>query len=99
MEDIEMQIQRTFSNMDDMPEGEFPGGFPARGTQSGKTEEDKVPQAVMERIEAMFLEVTQTDQFQKKANELKAELDRWNLYSFYEDRFLNLFKSDSEGGV
>ena len=76
-----------------MPEGEFPGGFPARSTQAGKTEEDKVPQAVMERIEQMFLEVRKTDQFEKKANELKAELDRWNLYPFYEDRFLNLFKS------
>ena len=93
MEDIEMQIQRTFSHLDDMPEGEFPGGFPTRSTQAGKTEEDKVPQAVMERIEQMFLEVRKTDQFEKKANELKAELDRWNLYPFYEDRFLNLFKS------
>ncbi len=84
MEDIEMQIQKTFSHMDDIPENEFPGG---------KIEEDKVPQAIRERIEKMFLEVRQTDQFQKKANELKAELDRWNLYPFYEDRFLNLFKS------
>ncbi len=84
MEDIEMQIQKTFSHMDDIPENEFPGG---------KIEEDKVPQSVMKRIEKMFREVKKTDQFQKKANELKAELDRWNLYSFYEDRFLNLFKS------
>ena len=84
MEDIEMQIQKTFSHMDDIPENEFPGG---------KIEEDKVPQSVMKRIEKMFREVKQTDQFQKKANELKAELDRWNLYPFYEDRFLNLFKS------
>ncbi len=84
MEDIEMQIQKTFSHMDDIPENEFPGG---------KIEEDKVPQSVMKRIEKMFREVKKTDQFQKKANELKAELDRWNLYPFYEDRFLNLFKS------
>ncbi|MCE2433955.1 MAG: PAC2 family protein [Candidatus Latescibacteria bacterium] len=84
MEDIEMQIQKTFSHMDDIPDNEFPGG---------KIEEDKVPQSVMKRIEKMFREVKKTDQFQKKANELKAELDRWNLYPFYEDRFLNLFKS------
>ena len=88
MEDIEMQIQKTFSHMDDIPENEFPGG---------KIEEDKVPQSVMERIEQMFLEVKKNDQFQKKANELKAELDRWNLYPFYEDRFLNLFKSGPGG--
>ncbi len=88
MADIEVQIQKTFSHMDDVPESEF---------QIGKGEEDKVPQSVMERIEKLFLEVTQTDQFHQKANELKAELDRWNLYSFYEDRFLNLFKSGPEG--
>lgn len=88
MEDIEMQIQKTFSHMDDIPENEFPGG---------KVEEDKVPQSVMERIEKMFREVKKTDQFHKKANELKAELDRWNLYPFYEDRFLNLFKSGPGG--
>ena len=88
MEDIEMQIQKTFSHMDDIPEIEVPGG---------KIEEDKVPQSVMERIEKMFREVKKTDQFQKKANELKAELDRWNLYPFYEDRFLNLFKSGPGG--
>jgi len=27
-----------------------------------------------------------------KANELKAELDQWNVYKEYEDRFLDLFK-------
>ena len=73
MEDIEMQIQKTFSHMGEGPEGEF---------QGGRAEDDKVPQSVMERIEKLFLEVTQTDQFHQKANELKAELDRWDLYSF-----------------
>lgn len=89
MEDIEMQIQKTFSHMGEGPEGDFPGG---------RVEDDKVPQSVMERIEKLFLEVAQTDQFHQKANELKAELDRWDLYSFYEDRFLNLFKSGPKGG-
>lgn len=89
MEDIEMQIQKTFSHMGEGPEGVF---------QIGKGDEDKVPQSAMERIEKLFLEVAQTDQFHQKANELKAELDRWDLYSFYEDRFLNLFKSGPKGG-
>ena len=34
----------------------------------------------------------------REYNELKKELDQWNLYQFYEDRFLDLFKSDTEGG-
>ncbi|MDP6039735.1 MAG: PAC2 family protein [Candidatus Latescibacteria bacterium] len=92
MEEIEEQIQKAFSHMEDIPEGDLP---------LGKIEEDKVPQYAMERIEKLFQEILRSvsqGQFQQKANELKKELDQWNLYQFYEDRFLDLFKSDTEGG-
>ena len=92
MEDIESQIHKAFSSMESDPAGEL---------EIEGVEEDKVPQYVMERIESLFVEVSQQssqDQFRLKANVLKKELDRWNLYHFYEDRFLNLFKSDSESG-
>ena len=92
MEDIESQIHKAFSSMesDDDVELEIEG-----------VDEDNVPQYVMERIESLFMEVRQQpsqDRFRLKANVLKKELDRWNLYHFYEDRFLDLFKSDTEGG-
>jgi uncharacterized protein len=49
----------------------------------------KLPVSVKERIEKLFLQ-TKTDI--KKANELKTELDKWNVYKEYEDRFLDLFR-------
>ena len=56
-----------------------------------KVEEDKVPEYVMRRIESLF-RVVQSDPSTDKASALKKELDRWNLYKFYEDRFLELFR-------
>jgi hypothetical protein len=44
---------------------------------------------VKDRIEKIFEQAT-TDI--AKAHELKAELDKWNVYKEYEDRFLDLFK-------
>lgn len=49
----------------------------------------KLPVSVKEKIEKMF-EATRIDI--GKAGELKAELDKWNAYKDYEDRFLDLFK-------
>lgn len=51
-------------------------------------DEERVPHYIMEKIEQLFKEA-ETDR--NKANELKAELDRWNLFELYEDRFLDLF--------
>ncbi|MDD5730035.1 MAG: PAC2 family protein [Candidatus Omnitrophica bacterium] len=49
----------------------------------------KLPQSIKEKIEKLFQEA-KTDI--SKANLLKAELDNWNVYREYEDRFLDLFK-------
>lgn len=49
----------------------------------------KLPVSVKEKIEKLF-EVAKLDN--SKARELKEELDRWNAYKDYEDRFLDLFK-------
>lgn len=55
----------------------------------------KLPASVKEKIEKLFeasrLDIT-------KANELKAELDKWNVYKEYEDRFLDLFRKNNEKG-
>lgn len=51
--------------------------------------EKKIPAYIMEKVEKMFLEA-QKDK--TKALVLKKELDRWDLYRVYEDRFLDLFK-------
>jgi len=49
----------------------------------------KLPASVKEKIDALFSQA-KTDI--SKAKELKLELDKWNVYKEYEDRFLDLFK-------
>lgn len=48
-----------------------------------------IPQKVYDKIERLFKEAEKDI---TRAKELKDELDRWNLYQKYEDRFLNLFR-------
>lgn len=89
MAEIEEKIRTTFSSMEweETEEDEIE-----------QVDEEKVPQYVMEKIERLFVEV-QDEGSKEKAAHLKKELDRWNLYSLYEDRFLGLFRRDQEGGV
>jgi proteasome assembly chaperone (PAC2) family protein len=49
----------------------------------------KLPQSAREKIEIFFKEAQKDI---AKASQLKEELDRWNVYREYEDRFLDLFK-------
>jgi hypothetical protein len=53
----------------------------------------KLPQSAREKIDNLF-KAAQSDIAQ--ANTLKNELDRWNAYKEYEDRFLDLFKKDDK---
>ncbi|MCX5703707.1 MAG: PAC2 family protein [Candidatus Omnitrophica bacterium] len=55
----------------------------------------KLPASVKERIEKIF-EQAKADL--AKAHELKSELDKWNVYKEYEDRFLDLFKKTKDKG-
>lgn len=56
------------------------------------TQLTKLPVSVKEKIEQLFIQA-QADI--AKANELKTELDKWNVYREYEDRFFDLFKKSS----
>ena len=49
----------------------------------------KIPGYIMEKIEKLFREAKAD---RSKAAALKKELDRWDLYKLYEDRFLDLFR-------
>lgn len=61
-----------------------------RKTKSSKPEQSaKIPPHVLDKIERLFREARMD---REKAAILKEELDRWNLYKLFEDRFLNLFK-------
>jgi uncharacterized protein len=51
--------------------------------------EKPVPPYIVDKIEKLFNEA---EKDRSKAVLLKEELDRWDLYSLYEDRFLDLFR-------
>ncbi|NNC88712.1 MAG: hypothetical protein HKN82_09680 [Akkermansiaceae bacterium] len=85
MDHIEKQIRMALNEGEAAPEG---------GGESWKeVEEEEVPKKVMQHIEKLFDEVKSTGS-REKATQLKAELDRWNLFKLYEDRFLNLFREE-----
>jgi len=52
----------------------------------------KIPESAKKNIEKLFLEAKKDI---AKAQELKKELDRWSIYKEYEDRFLDLFRRQS----
>lgn len=89
LSEIEDKIRTAFSNME-MEEGEE--------EELEQVDEEKVPQYVMEKIERLFMELQQ-ERSREKAVQLKKELDRWNLYDLYEDRFLDLFRGDKKDNV
>ena len=53
----------------------------------------RLPASIKDKIELLFVQA-KTDI--SKATELKVELDKWNVYKDYEDRFLDLFKKTGE---
>ncbi len=55
-----------------------------KGNVSGK-----IPLPIKQKIERLFREAKHN---KHKAYKLKEELDRWNIFEAYEDRFLDLFK-------
>jgi predicted ATP-grasp superfamily ATP-dependent carboligase len=56
-------------------------------------EEEKVPHYIMDKIEKLFKKAGLD---RSAAQELKRELDKWDLFALYEDRFLDLFEDNDE---
>jgi len=54
-----------------------------------------LPVSVKEKIEKLFEESRQDI---TKAKELKVQLDKWNVYKEYEDKFLDLFRKNKDKG-
>ncbi|MFA5437043.1 MAG: PAC2 family protein [Candidatus Omnitrophota bacterium] len=53
----------------------------------------KLPLSIKSKIEELFL-LAESDI--SRAAELKSQLDKWNVYKDYEDRFLDLFRKNEE---
>ena len=90
MGDIESRILKAMAKVD---EGQAPGI--RQDTAIREKPEKKTPEGAMLRIEQLFAELA-GEKSKEKAAKLKEELDRWNLYDLYEDRFLDLFKDVDE---
>ena len=60
----------------------------ARGMLEPQPQLGGVPRAAVQQIDRLFGEVEQG----ANPEVLKRELDRWGLFQFYQDRFLNLFR-------
>ena len=62
--------------------------FQSRGLLEPAPSYGGVPRAAVQQIEEMFRKVHQG----ADPETLKRELDRWGLFGYYEERFLNLFR-------
>jgi uncharacterized protein len=56
-------------------------------------DDEKVPHYIMDKIEKLF---KKAEADRSAAQELKKELDKWNLFELYEDRFLDLFEGNAK---
>jgi proteasome assembly chaperone (PAC2) family protein len=63
----------------------------SEGSEKVSTIEDEI--RIRRRIEKLF---KQTEQDKSQVSELKTELDKWDLFKEYEDRFLSLFKKGNQ---
>lgn len=91
MSEIEKRLQQVASLIVD----EEPDHPKQEISEPPREEKKKTPEAAMKKIEALFHELSRAKS-KEKATKLKQELDHWNLYDLYEDRFLGLFKDDRE---
>ncbi len=90
---IEEEIEKLISYL----KGEAPqetGPTPLSQEDIDKIKKDlaaytKLPQSAREKIEKLFAESKKDITL---ASELKKQLDHWNVYKEYEDKFLDLFK-------
>lgn len=92
MEELDLAVKAMDGKMA-LIEEKIKALFPTMVKESGlvNMEKEKVPDYVMEKIGKLFREA-KVDR--KKAYLLKEELDRWDLYKLYEDKFLDLFKEN-----
>jgi hypothetical protein len=65
------------------------------GTEETEEEmvREEIPESAKRRIEELFQEIKRD---KSKAGQLKLELDRWNIFHEYEDRFLSIFRKGKD---
>jgi predicted ATP-grasp superfamily ATP-dependent carboligase len=90
--EIEEKLKEFFSSgvLDTVQDQSFAN---VESDQKKNLSREEIPGFVMDRIENLF-RAAQRDH--SKAPELKTELDKWGLYKYYEDRFLDLFENEGD---
>lgn len=91
LHDYAREMDAKMEVIEDRVKDIFPITDEDKPQPSPPPEERKIPGYIIEKIERLFREATLD---KKKAIDLKSELDRWDLYGAYEDRFLDLFKEN-----
>ena len=93
---IEEEIDKLITYL----KGDIPSGHPPLNEEDiNKIKNDlaaytKLPQSASKKIEELF---KKAEKDITSANKIKDELDHWNVYKEYEDRFLDLFKKKNKG--
>lgn len=93
---IEKEIDKLISYLKGETKLEGPNPLSEEDVQKIKKDlaaYTKVPQSAREKIEQLFKKANKDI---TSAGELKKELDSWNIYAEYEDRFLDLFRKKDE---
>lgn len=89
---IEKEIDKLISYLKGEAKPEGPSPLSEEDVKSIKKDlaaYTKIPQSVRDKIEKLFKKAKKDI---TAASELKKELDAWNAYKEYEDRFLDLFR-------
>lgn len=89
LEESVLAMDQQLATIEERIKQYFPGAGSEADEEISAIEEEKVPHYIMEKIERLFAEAKRD---RSKATELKKELDRWNIYELYENRFLDLFE-------
>jgi predicted ATP-grasp superfamily ATP-dependent carboligase len=89
MRPLEEQIRQMDEKMSLIEEKVKDALIPGAEERAHKHSPHKVPDYIIDKIEKLFREAMSD---RAKGVALKKELDRWDLYGLYEDRFLDLFK-------
>lgn len=88
-------VKKTLAGEEESPpqEPELQGSDLVKKIESELGISSEIPEHVKNKIEKLFI-AAQKDT--SKAYELKALLDKWELFKYYEDRFLDLFKKKNQ---
>ncbi|MBD3346684.1 MAG: hypothetical protein GF401_16635 [Chitinivibrionales bacterium] len=91
-----IELESAASELDDRLDGiesKIRELFPNAINETEEGNDNETPTYIMEKIERLFEEAHKD---RSRINELKQELDRWELFKHYEDRFLDLFKPEND---